>query len=153
MNNAQSYDLLPILIKRLSNIINKTNCKIILSSDWRLKPDYKDELFLELKTKGNINMISDNIYIGDTPVINGGYIRALEIKQALKTIKKNEYSLYEIKAWCAVDDLYLIREMLGDYQYFMQGHFVKTDSKKGLSEENMNEIIHILNGNYLSLYH
>ena len=33
----------------------------------------------------------------------------------------------------------------GDYQYFINGHFVRTDAKIGLSEENMNQIIDILN--------
>eukprot|EP01084_Bolivina_argentea_P155143 270391_1 len=129
----------------LCNIINKTNCKIVLSSDWRLHEKDKNELFMEIRNKGYIDMEKDHIYIGDTPCIMSGFFRALEIESYLKNEYVNE--IYNIISWCAVDDRNLINplgasdKMKEKCFQIMYNHFVRTKEEYGLTQKDMNYII------------
>eukprot|EP01084_Bolivina_argentea_P088981 160646_1 len=149
LNTKYDNGLRDDLIKHLAKIIECTNCKIILSSTWRLKESYKQELFDALKQKGNIDI--DNVYIGDTPLISNGFVRALEIKSTLNDISV----LHNVVSWCAVDDDDLGNPLLFNNQQwyikdeckkFMRNHFVKTNENMGLIATKMKQAIRILNG-------
>merc|ERR1711933_658978 len=96
-----------------------------------------------------IDIEKDNIYIGDTPIVNNGFFRALEIDAYLKDENVNE--IYNIISWCAVDDRNLIDPLGANTEIkqkcfeIMLNHFVRTKEENGLDEKCMNCIIDKLN--------
>ena len=152
LNTQWDTELREDLIQNLGQIIHKTNCKIILSSTCRLHQLHKIQLFHELKQKGDVNI--DGIYIGDTPHIANGLIRALEIESSLSDMN----TIYNIIAWCAIDDDNLEDPLLftTDSWYIkrkckqlMKNHFVKTSAAMGLTKNKMTEVIRILTDSQL----
>lgn len=123
-----------IRLKRLKNIIDSTNCKIVLSSSWRLRDFSKKTLWEKFES---IGIDVKTCYIGDTPSIKKA--RAFQIETYLNEIK----SKYEISHWCAVDDMEL--DSTQQTAQIMKDHFVKTEIATGLTDAKMNEIISILN--------
>eukprot|EP01084_Bolivina_argentea_P269141 457339_1 len=146
-NDSDEFGLNVILIQRLCNIINKTNCKIVLSTDWRLKEKHINDLFIEIKKKGHIDLDNDNIYIGNTPRMS--IVRAFEIQAYLNDKYIN--TIYDILSWCAIDDRNLINpsDTTDAIQKMcfkiMFDHFVHTNSQYGLTEKAMNYAIAKLN--------
>lgn len=143
-----SASLNKTFIQRLKRIIEATNCKIVLSSDWRLTLKHKLELFKELKNNGDIDILNDNIYIGDTPIVMAGFYRALEIDAYLQS--QDVQNKYDITKWCAIDDRNLIdppsapEEITKQCFEIMCDHFVHTDQMYGLTEQCLEDVIAIL---------
>ena len=127
-------------LKRLKNIIDKTDCYIVLSSSWRLFKASKAQLFNAFKLDG-IDIDISNRYLGDTPKLDFTIdrCRVMEIKQWLEQSKK----CYNIIEWVVVDDLEL--DETEDCKFYLDGHFVMTDGEKAMSEQDMNKVISIFN--------
>lgn len=127
------------LLKYLKFIVQRTGCKIVLSTTWRLMDDAKAVLLHTLKTRADLNI--DDLVIGQTPSLKqrGGH-RTHEIAEYLRL---NSYR-YNVVSWCALDDLALHK--YDDFsRQFMAGHFVRTDKRIGLTPENMVQCVRFLN--------
>lgn len=123
------------LVKRLQRIVYATDAKIVLSSTWRLGhylieygitgyPDVYD--YEELATK----LLSFGIAIhGYTPILSDGD-RAKEIAQYLGKQR-------DVESYVILDDIAVAG---------FEDHQVKTDSKYGLTDENVQKAIRILKG-------
>lgn len=108
-------------ISLLKKIIIATNCKIVLSSTWRLVKHASEKLRRYL---GYTNIIIYDV----TPSLNA--LRGYEIREWLNTH-------IDVERYVIVDD---IDEMLQEQQEY----FVQTDPNKGLTIENVDKIIQIL---------
>lgn len=129
------------LLKYLKFIVQRTGCKIVLSTSWRLMDDAKSVLLHTLKTRADLNI--DDLVIGQTPSLKqrGGH-RTHEIAEYLRT---NSYR-YNVVSWCALDDMSL-HKYDAFSRDFMAGHFVRTDKRTGLTPENMVQCVRYLNAN------
>ena len=117
-------------VKLLKRIVDATGAKVVLSSDWRLckpsDPDYK-YLVNKLKYKGGI------VLYGKTPDINWRY-RGQEV---LAWLGEHPH----VKSWVVLDD--------NDFDFYRKefdNHVIITDFYYGLSEDDVEEAIKILNG-------
>ena len=141
--------LKPELLMKLKRIINWTQCRIVLSSSWRRLAELKRKFKKEF---GKIvRMDIGAIYIGDTPNNGKNPTRAHEVRE---WFEKNEEKTDENQAlgstlnWCVVDDADLLNEnpaFRKEVEGFLDGHWVQTDIQCGLSDENVEQIVNILN--------
>ena len=115
-------------IKRLKQIVDATGAKVVLSSDWRLD-DGADYMYLlrKLWYKGGIWLYST------TPNIRWS-MRGTEIREWLS---KHE----DVENYVVLDDTYF-----SDFAGDMEFHFVHTNPDDGLTDENVQMAIKILNG-------
>ena len=150
-----------VLVERLIDIVNKTGCKIVLSSNWRLDEESKIELFGAIRKYSNDTMEiycdvnkKQNIYIGDTPDLDPEFdkmeesARTEEILYVLENVI-NEKNGYKVTNWCVVDDLKLgaiYSSQTGKFSNVagFNQHFCQTNPSQGLTKENMMKIIKIL---------
>jgi len=115
-------------IKRLSNIVEKTGCVIVISSTWKCSNhlmDILEECLFPKLPKGCI--------AGCTKTHIPQVQRQVEIREYL-----NDHQ--DIENYVIVDDY--------DFElksFLNKGHIVITDALEGLTEEDMNECIKILN--------
>ena len=123
-------------LKRLKTILAKTDCRIVLSSAWRLFEQSRKTLFQALERH---IQFESKLYLGDTPKC-GLQNRVAEIKQWLDESKDK----YNVVSWVAVDDIKL-DQIDAECKAFMEGHFVNTKDEIGMTDENMNAIIALLN--------
>lgn len=122
-----------LAVDLLRNIVLKTNCKIVLSSTWRI---FKWDVFVkELQKHDPTNLIL-NSTIGTTPNRNvhpemsPQDNRGLEIQ---KWIDENNFT----GSFVIVDD--------DSNMAHLSGNFIKTEFKTGLTKKNEEEIILKLN--------
>lgn len=125
LNNELDEDC----IKRLSNIIESTNCKIVISSTWKASPHLmdilEDDLFPHLPAGCVAGCTKTHI-----PQVQ----RETEIREYLAEHKD------EIENYVIVDDYdFELKSFLNG------GHCVITDALDGLTTEDMKECIQILN--------
>ena len=113
----------PRCIIHLEAIINFTGCKIVISSTWR-----KDGL-TKMKNLWEYRDLPGEI-VGVTPVLN--MERGEEIKNYLE---EHDY----ITDYCIIDD---DSDMLPE----QMNNFVKTSNKFGLTHQDAERVINILNG-------
>lgn len=115
------------LVKRLKKILDSTNAKIVLSSDWRLSndDDYK-YLAQKLKYKANAEIYSKT---PDVSWLRRGY----EIRKWLFERNVDNYVI--------LDDIKFY-----DFNGSLAEHFVLTDPAVGLTDANVEAAIKILNG-------
>ena len=125
-------------VKRLAKIVEVTDAKIILSSDWKVgwekcytgqKPSHVKYLDNHLYKKGKL-IIKDK-----TPDINKGWSRGEEILSYLKA--HPDIDNYVILDDTFFDD-FIIKEI--------EEHLILTDYKVGLTDENVQSAIKILKG-------
>lgn len=103
----------------LNKICREFNCKIVVSSTWRGRDDYKDCLY-NAGFKGEI--------IGKTPYLRGCiYQRGLEIQHWLDNNIE-----YEIEDFIILDD--------DSDMCHLEKHLIKTDTYKGLGFKEYQEI-------------
>ena len=138
------YGIDPDLVKYIKNIIDNTNCKIVFSTSWRYYKnhpvegsDWRQNLLELLGT-------SSDIFVGNIPDLSccDGW--------GSGTFRRNRG--YEIKWWldnntepgkysyCILDDE--IKDIL---TYIDKSHVVQTDNRIGISFENSQNAIKILN--------
>ncbi|ETO11183.1 hypothetical protein RFI_26193 [Reticulomyxa filosa] len=123
-------------LKRVRRIIDYTDCRIVLSTSWRLIPQAKAKLMEQL---GRVDIDVKKYIIGETPSLQ--YVaRYHEIDMYLKN--DNVCAIYDVISWVAVDDLPLNRSAEG--QAIMNGHFVRTSFTTGMTEDDMKEVIALL---------
>ncbi len=116
-SNIDKFDI--VAINLIRKICEETDTKIILSSIWRLSEGYE-----ALSKSLNLPMI------GQTPSLHLSRRRGEEINQWL--LEHPEISQYVI----VDDDTDMLENQLS--------HFVKVDSRNGLSFENYDQILRIL---------
>ena len=125
-------------VKRLAKIVEATNAKIVLSSDWRVgwekhymtrKPSHAKYLDNHLKKKGNITIFDK------TPLFHSGYWRGEEILTYLR-------SHPDITNYVILDDT--LFEDFSDKE--ISEHLVLTDHKVGLTDGGVEKAIKILGG-------
>ena len=115
-------------IKRLANIVNETGCAIVISSTWKYSNDLMDTLEEDLFPK-----LPKGCVAGCTP---NDILRPYREEEIQKYLQQHP----EIENYVIVDDYdFELKSFLG------KGHIVITDALEGLSEEDMNECIRILN--------
>ena len=129
MNSVADNDLDGDICERnillLKQIVDKTNCTIIISSAWRKMTKRYNNMCRKLCSYG--------IEIYDkTPSIDEGN-RGDEIKLWLKS---NNIEPVEELTFAVLDD-----EKVPD----MRNHLVKTDYMYGLQQEHVNKVVEILN--------
>eukprot|EP01084_Bolivina_argentea_P039951 73819_1 len=129
------------LLSNLKLILDSTDCKIVLSTSWRLHANYKHILLYQLETRGNINI--NELIIGDTQHIPN-CTRSTEIMRFIHTYNSNPLNKYYISQFSAIDHL-----PLNTYpnSSFIKPHFVKTNHNIGISTNNVDKCIQILTNN------
>eukprot|EP01083_Nonionella_stella_P041494 112483_1 len=136
------------IIQRLAQIIEMTNCKIVLSSTWRTDIDSKKSLFKQMRDMAFIKIHNDinrqpNAYIGDTKEFdpcfdkNANGIRSEEIMDFLH----NARNIYNITHWVAVDDMKLGRNSQFRSIPGFNKHFCHINGDYGITVHKMKEII------------
>ena len=110
----------PDKLQHVKRICEATQSKVVLSTDWRRRPDLKQRAVQTLASVG-VKVI------GSTPEFPQGSrkVRPLEI---LKWMKDSQN--LEVRGWCAVDDRDLVKEEGGNA---LHGHFVLTEWASGLT--------------------
>lgn len=110
-------------LEQLQRIVDKTGCKIVVSSQWRKTPAAMESLLPQLP-KG--------AYVGKTP-IRAYMERSKEIRDFIFSYEG------KISTFAIIDDTpQIIDVSLKDF-------FVQTDPKKGITKTVANEVIKILN--------
>eukprot|EP00397_Hematodinium_sp_SG-2012_P013773 GEMP01013996.1.p1 GENE.GEMP01013996.1~~GEMP01013996.1.p1 ORF type:complete len:309 (+),score=51.69 GEMP01013996.1:142-1068(+) len=106
----------------LAEILKATNCKIVLSSAWRVNPMARNVVDKTLRMHGIPTFVSR------TPNI-GTFQRAREILAWV--------TQYQPKTWVAIDDWDLHLEG----QEKIRGHFVRTNARLGLTRKDYDSVI------------
>lgn len=123
-------------VKRLAKIVEATNAKIVLSSDWRVgwekyyttrKPSHAKYLDNHLKKKGNLTIFDK------TPLFYSGYWRGEEILTYLKACPN-------ITNYVILDDTFF--EDFSDKR--IEEHLVLTNHSVGLTDADCEKAIDIL---------
>ena len=123
-------------VKRLAKIVEATNAKIVLSSDWRVgwekhyttrKPSHAKYLDNHLKKKGNLTILDK------TPLFHSGYWRGEEILTYLR-------SHPDITNYVILDDTFF--EDFSDKE--ISEHLVLTNREVGLTDGDVKNAIKIL---------
>ena len=128
------------LLRRLGDVVHYSGCKIILSSTWRLHPQYRAKLIGRLESVGvdRLCVLDDTpqlpLKLGRWPPAESN--RAAEIAQWI-----HDADLRPDLIWCAVDDLDV---MNSPHAPLFNGHFVRTSRQSGLSEDCQAQLFHIL---------
>lgn len=125
-------------VKRLAKIVETTNAKIVLSSDWRVgwekyyttrKPSHAKYLDNHLKKKGNITIFDK------TPLSHGGYWRGEEILAYLRLHQ-------DVENYVILDDTFFEDFSIKE----ISEHLVLTEYKVGLTDADVEKAIKILGG-------
>ena len=124
--NGQEGDIDPLCVERVFRIVNETGAKIVLSSDWKLSWPFARQ---RLEKAG----FPEGLIIDKTPdlVMRVTDQRGLEIKSWLGQHK-------DCTNFCIIDDR-------TDFYEEQLPHFVHVDSFCGLTDDNADIAIMILN--------
>ncbi|KAJ8611294.1 hypothetical protein CTAYLR_004174 [Chrysophaeum taylorii] len=127
------------LLRRLGEVITFTGAKIVLSSTWRLHPDYRRKLLFELRAIG----VDDSCVVDDTPQLplKLGAWPPAEAQRAAEIAEWLRQTRLKPATWVAVDDLDL---MQSEFASLFAGHFVRTSKESGLSEADCQRLCDIL---------
>lgn len=132
-NNEPTYPLSEFdteCVKRYMNIIEKTGAKTVISSSWRFTDGLRNIM-------EQVGFYGTALEFEITPYL--GTIRGLEIRSYLEQYEdthKNE----EVESYCIIDDE-------TDMLYEQKDNFVNTDINFGLTDEDVDKVIKILNNN------
>ncbi len=136
LNTSGSRGLHYSLLSRLKSIIEQTDCKIIISSNWRLYDKYLKYLYAHMS---NIGIDVEKVVLGGTSYF-GTDLRLFEILHCLDQMYIHQY---EVDNWCILDDLNLYRQNVRNID--LENHFVRSNHLKGLSSHNVSDCVTILN--------
>ena len=129
------------LVKYLKMIIDATNCKIVFSTSWRYFKDHHIEGSDWRKALADLLNVDQSIFIGNTPDISSGWDgnfsrrRGSEIKMWLEC--NTEPGKYK---FCIIDD-----EVVDIISVLPKKNVIHTDMRVGLTQDNVDEAIRILN--------
>ena len=125
-------------LKYLEEIVQETNCHIVLSSSWRLSPEFYNHLVKTLKYR-NLSIFST------TP----NFVHLLFVEENMWEKGQSFLRGYEVQNWLTnrteIIDSYAIVDDNDEFLNFQKPYYVKTDSNLGLTNENKNKLISILN--------
>lgn len=128
-------------IELLAELVNKTGAKIVLHSGWRMWFDANLKP-LRKESERLVNMLDDvGLSIYDvTPDLTTEEIRR---SKKFSLVKADEIILWlklheEVTEWIVIDDLDLHNELIGSHQ-------IKTDSRVGLTMEDVEAAMKLLN--------
>ena len=121
----------PYLIKRLKNIVDTTDAKIVLSSDWRLDRDDDEEDFhyltlVKMLCEYDMDILDFTPYLGNVP-------RGLEISEYISKYEEGIESFVILDDRCDMEPV--------------NDRLVRTDPSVGLTNEYVLEAIAILLNN------
>ena len=124
----------PDVIELFNKIIEKTNAKIVISSTWRqIGIDSLRECLKKFGIKGEIIDVTPNLlYIKN---LKSSVPRGLEINEWLEINEPEYYSKYN----------YVIIDDSCDMLYIQRNNFVQTNYDYGLTTDDVNKAIEILN--------
>ena len=114
-------------LRELQRITEATHATVVLSSEWRVRRDYKAQA-LSLFERYGIG------YVGDTPIVGDRSNRPLEITGWLD-------EGHQCESWVAIDDRDLLTEQGG---WALAGRFVHTIKTVGLTAQLADQAIAIL---------
>jgi len=123
----------------LKEIVNKTQCMIVISSTYKLmnsSMDYLWSVFEKFEIQRSIHTIKE--FPSTSDLLDYGGDRSDEIIQTLLNIKK----LYNVYNWVAIDDGDLLNNNQSDK---LINNFVKINPQEGLTKILSSKIIEILN--------
>ena len=126
----------PDKLKRISQVVEKTGAKIVLSTDWRRDPSLKAIITTAL---GEVGCTVIGATRKGAPLKP---IRPQEISGWLDAFVEKGRVVSE---WVAVDDRELLGEMGGDR---LKGHFVNTSFASGLTDRAAERMVAVLNGEH-----
>jgi len=114
-------------LKLLKYIVERTNCRLVVSSTWRKLKDHREALISKLQFK------KMSVYSWTTT----------------EFFMERQMRGHEIEKWLDEHDWtdrYAIVDDDSDFLPSQMKHFVQTDGRVGLTMENAEKIIEILNG-------
>ena len=141
-NSNKSKEFDEQCIKNLKNIVNHTNCKIIISSTYRLENSSFNRLWNTLSSFGidfKTNTLSEYLITPDLDNMT----RADEIYYLLKKIKTD--NKYIVKSWIVLDDGDILDSTSMFIRQLFTSHFIKINHKLGLTEEDYELGVCLLN--------
>lgn len=118
------------------------NTVIVLSSTWRVRPEYRSEIIesFQMYGKQHGGPLATIEKFHDHTDINNHSERQWEIKHWLTTTQTN------VRAWVALDDEELIHgESNERFRDEFEGHVIKTNSETGLTTSDARQAIALLN--------
>lgn len=133
------YAFDPKAVANLRRIIEETGSDIVISSSWKcMGLSEMEDMWEERNLPGKVigitpNSVSDELLVdADIDLIKLFHIRGEEIKEWLKMHGK------QVSNYTIIDDM---DNMLPD----QQSHFVQTNPEEGITEEDVQKTIKILN--------
>jgi hypothetical protein len=133
------------LLNNLKGIVSKTGCKIVLSSDWRNTAASRSEIRGILRSLGmditSCTPPSKSSTQARRPEEILDWIRAHNAK--VETNEGDSAKFGKVEAFVAIDDRPLLNEVCGAH---LRGHFVRTSTSIGLTQQRAQMAIDILSG-------
>jgi len=132
-------------LKSLGDILETTGAKLVLSSTWRAKPAFINDIIDSFRKYGDVNGgILSTVDFHDTTDVHYHGERQFEIYKWL--IHHKEYFPdEEVRAWVALDDEELLEgEENVKHKSCFLGHVVKTISSIGLTPDDATKAIVLL---------
>ena len=131
------------LLTRLYQIVELTQCKIVISSTYRMADISKRRLWNALENVGiSKNEYSLSDYQATPDLLDYNLERTDEIIDIINKISKD--NKYKLMSWIALDDGDLLNQGKIENRSKMENHFVITDPKTGLINENVIKSINLL---------
>lgn len=141
----------PNAVKKICNICEKTDARVIISSSWRTF-DYNTTIQNLMKYKEFEQLIP--YIVGITSRYESRYSRGEEIQYLLNDIRKRHYEHECPTKNLFIEDIEIVEDpkyVIIDDDYDMlrnqMKYFMRTDFIHGITEEQCNVIIDFLNGN------
>ena len=141
LNTAQMFErhtLHPKLLKRLKSLVDETDCRIVLSTTWRMVEENERVLIDALIDQG----MNPNRVVGRTPVLglsdlhwSGDHSSLAETRRASEIVRYLDTSpAVEAGRWAVVDDLDVLRVDDPAIRRRLEGHCVRTAVEAGLTQ-------------------
>jgi hypothetical protein len=147
LNNTSCKDRLSTEnLLNLQEIVSKTQCVIVISSTYKLTQssmNYLWSVFNDLKIDRAIHSIKEFPSTYDLLELIKDSDRSDEIVLTLDDIKLH----YNVSNWVAVDDTDLSNNNRSNT---LDGHFVKTDPKEGLTKSISSKIIDLFTSSIIN---
>ena len=151
LNTAQMFErhaLHPKLLKRLKSVVDATDCRIVLSTTWRMAEENERVLLDALIEHG----INPNVVVGRTPVLgladlhwSGDHGTLAETRRASEIVRYLDTSpAVEKGRWAVVDDLDVLRVDDPSIRQRLEGHFIRTAVESGLTQTCCDALIALL---------
>ena len=151
LNTAQMFErhaLHPKLLKRLKSLVDATDCRIVLSTTWRMAEENERVLLDALIETG----INPNVVVGRTPVLgladlhwSGDHGTLAETRRASEIVRYLDTSpAVEKGRWAVVDDLDVLRVDSPVIRQRLEGHCVRTAVESGLTQTCCDSLIVML---------